>query len=126
MENKSPEKLLAEMVRYQKKLERNTKITSIVNIVLCIVLVIAFAVVVPTIRVQMGKLEESMGKIDRMVQSVDEFVGNANAVIVENADTVTEAMQKLNGIEFDVLNEAIVNLNNTVKPLAEFMQLFQH
>ena len=116
---------MAELVRHQKRLERNTKITAIVNIALCVILVVTFAAVVPKVRIQMDKLGESLVELDQMVLQAEELIGNANAMIVANTDTVTEAMQKLNSIKFDVLNEAIVNLNDTVKPLAEFMKMFQ-
>ncbi|MBE6990509.1 MAG: hypothetical protein E7426_07180 [Ruminococcaceae bacterium] len=110
--------LLAELVRCQKKETRHARWSLAVSLLLAVAVVAAVVVVLPRGVAILDHMEQSL-------QQVDTFVAGANKMISDNTDTVTEAVTKLNGLDFDALNRAIQDLSDAVEPLAKFARLFQ-
>ena len=52
-----------------------------------------------------------------MVENVDELV-------VTSRDGVEQAVEQLNSIDFEALNQAIGDLSDVVKPMADFFNIF--
>lgn len=132
MENRTEDReLLAELLRYEKKEVRHARISSFASIVLAAVLVVAVAVTVPRAVETVRHAEETLSQVDAfleetdgLVEEVHTLVENTNAVIVNNTDAVTEAVTKLNGVDFDSLNQAIQDLADAVAPLARVGRIF--
>ena len=57
----------------------------------------------------------------RSLEGLDQAIANIDGVVVSNADYVTEAMEHLNGIDFDGLNNSIKSLETVIAPLARLM-----
>ena len=56
------------------------------------------------------------------LDGIDVMVGNVDKMVVENTDAVTTALNQINQVDYQKLNEAISSLNATVTPLAEMMK----
>lgn len=63
-------------------------------------------------------LEEPISNLGALVENLDSFA-------VSSEDAVHQAMDKLNTIDFDTLNQAIKNLSDVVEPLAKFFNVFK-
>lgn len=68
---------------------------------------------------------ESIQDIDVMVAEMTDASSNLNKLVSDNADTLTQAVNDLAGIDFDGLNAAIKDLQDTVAPFAAFFRKFQ-
>lgn len=128
-----------QMLDTQKKMLRMARLSYVTNIILVIALIVAAAILIPKTRemndrvqTMFDNVEESVKKIDMVSADAQTLIGNAgtmignlNKMITDNTEAVTETISKLNGVDFDLLSEAINNLNTAIKPLAEFAKLFQ-
>ena len=110
--------LLAELVRYQKKEVNHARLSTVVGVLLIAVLLVTLLVVLPRAVILLDHMEQSL-------QEIDTFVEGSNRVVSENSDGVAEALSKLNGVDFDALNQAIRDLPDAVHPLADFARLFR-
>ena len=121
MEERNREQLLSELIDNQKRLVRQAKLTTVVNILIGLVLVAALVLVIPRVR----RVETSLAEIDQLVADAGELIENTNTMVTDNTDAVAETVQKLNDVDFDTLNDAIENLNTAIEPLAGLAGLFQ-
>ena len=110
--------LLAELLRCQKKELHHARVTTVVSILLIGALLLTLLVALPRAVTVLDHMETSLRQIDTFVQDADK-------VVSDNTDAVTQAVGKLNGLDFDTLNKAIQDLSDTVSPLAEFMRKFR-
>jgi len=60
-----------------------------------------------------------------MVKNIDTIVDNVNDLVSTSQDGVTQAVQKINGINFDALNDAIKDLSDVIEPIAKFFKSFR-
>ena len=121
-QGQSTDELLRQLLAYQKREARNSRITACISVFLALVVLAALALLVPRALKLVEGVENTIAKVDLMTDSAEELVGNANDMILKNTDAVTETVQKLNELDFDSLNNAIHDLENTVRPLAELMR----
>lgn len=62
--------------------------------------------------------------LDQTMEGINEMVGGINTLVATNSENLAEAIEKLNGIDFETLNKAIADLEATVQPLANFFGAF--
>jgi len=60
-----------------------------------------------------------------MVENIDALVGNVDDLVNTSQEGVTQAVQKINGINFDALNVAIKDLSDVIEPIAKFFNSFK-
>ena len=118
LEQMDSRELLAELARYQKKEVGHARLGTVVGILLMAALLVTVLVVLPRAVILLNHMEQSL-------QEIDTFVEHADRVVSENTDAVGEALSKVNGVDFDTLNQAIRDLSDAVRPLANFARLFQ-
>lgn len=109
--------LLAQIARYQKKEVGHARLNTVVGVLVAAVLLVTLLVVLPRAVTVLDHMEQSL-------QEIDTFVESADRVVADNSGAVTDALGKLNGVDFDTLNEAIQDLSDAVKPLANFARMF--
>ncbi len=71
-----------------------------------------------------GDAQTSLSDIDVMVDSITKASENLNTLVEENGETLAEAVKNLSEVDYDGLNKAIVDLQDAVGPMAEFMKKF--
>ena len=116
---------LDELVRVQKKMLLHTKITTGINMALCLVLLVLIVTATFWVSAKVEHVESSLTAIDQLVDDAGILIENTNTMVTDNADTVAETVQKLNEVDIETLNEAIENLNKAIEPLSNFAGLFQ-
>ena len=105
-----------ELLALQKKLVRQSRMSSVINLVLGIVVILCLALLIPQARAEIGHIESSLTEIDALVEDAGTLIDSANTMVTDNTEAVTETVQKLNEVDFEGLNEAIGNLNDAIAP----------
>ena len=77
------------------------------------------------------QVEEELGRVDALIETADAALvsattaaDTASKLVAENEDTLTEAMEKINAVDFEKLNQAIRDLADIVEPLAKVSNFF--
>ena len=131
--------VLKQILVYQKKEARNSKILSIAAICVAAALLISLAIVVPKVFRFIGQLEETVMEVDNLLvdvksitkdvndlaDNVNSLVDNINNMVTDNMGAITDIVQSLNEIDFDTLNKAITDLSDVVEPLGNFERYFK-
>ena len=60
-----------------------------------------------------------------MVKDIDALVANVDGLVTTSQQGVTEAVGKINAINFDALNDAIKDLSEVIEPIAKFFKSFK-
>ncbi len=137
------EAILAELLSYQKKAVRHSRIISICGIALAVLLLIALVSIVPKTLAVFDHVQESLSRVDELaadagtlirdstaqinslVGDATELIDNANTVIIDNTDAITQTVRKLNAVDFEKLNKAISDLDAAIEPLVNFARMFK-
>ena len=122
---------LQKIVEYTKKEAQFSKITAICAITLVIIIAVVLALVVPKAIKTLDDIdrtvvaaESSLKKIDDMSESLKETGIMMNEFMNGNMETFGEALDKLNSVDIDTLNEAIKDLKAAVEPFAKMVNMF--
>lgn len=127
-----------ESLKQTELLEKQSKLTKIRTLIMGVFMVI-IAISLIVISVQFGGiLEEANSAISQInlltrelstileETSLTELLNNANALIAESGDALTQALQgvdaaldNINKIDIETLNEAIADLQRVIEPLAK-------
>jgi predicted nucleic acid-binding Zn ribbon protein len=94
---RNSEELLRELLSYEKKQLRHTRLATFVNILLVLAVVAALTLLVP-------RALHSLAEVDRLAVSAQELIDNASTMVADNTDAITETIR---------------DLNDAIKPLAE-------
>lgn len=113
--------------RKQLMLSRVQCIFSIVSAVCCIVLLVTFLRFMPQLELLAEQAEQVLTNLEAVtaqLQKLDltEMVENINSLVTTSQSGVEEALEKINQINFDALNQAVEDLSAVVKPLADFVK----
>ena len=108
------------------------KVASIGVLGIFVVVLISALIMVPKVTMTLSNIDrvsyqvlESMEDIDKMVAEMTEASTSLNRLVSENADTVSGAVGDLAGIDFEGLNKAIQDLEDTVAHFAAFFRKFK-
>ena len=76
-----------------------------------------------------GQAETIMNNMETVTQALADadlggMVENVNALAADSQSVVSEAMEKLDTIDIDTLNKAILDLADVVEPLAKVAHIF--
>ena len=137
-EEKTAAAQLEKMIELQRKTLRQSRITALAFLALLAVTVIALAYALPKLLSLASHADEVLTTTTElaaavgtfvedtrpMLEDVSSLVANANGLIVDNTEAVAGAVEKLNGIDIDRLNEAIGGLATAVQPLARLGEMF--
>ena len=72
----------------------------------------------------MKDAEKALGQAQDSLDKIDDMVDGVNTVVEQNAKNLTDAMRKLNGIDFDTLNDSIKALYDVLTPIQNFFGIF--
>ncbi|WP_026651727.1 hypothetical protein [Butyrivibrio proteoclasticus] len=120
---------VAELLKKQLFFQRLAAIST--TGIFLVILVAALLIVPRAIRTinQVNQLAtdatNSVAKIDEMTESITTASENLNGFIDENAETLTKATKSISEIDFEGLNQAISDLQETVGPMASFFSKFK-
>ncbi len=126
-----------EMV-YAKRQSRFAMIISIVCLVIVILVAVAVISVIPKLLVLIGNvnniianaevtLSEASGVLDNLNRVTEDLANqdiaglfdSVNGLVIESQEKINEAMDKVNAMDIETLNQAIYELHTVVEPLAK-------
>jgi methyl-accepting chemotaxis protein len=104
LRDQTSEELLRQLLVYQKKEVRQTRLATFINILLVLAVLAALALLVPRTLNLADRVETSLGEVNRLTASAQELIDNANTMVTDNTEAITETIR---------------DLNDAIKPLAE-------
>lgn len=124
--------LLVELLHEQRKESRMARISMITSIIVVIGVLISLGILVPRLYSTVTSIESSVKEMDTLVQTaqtsltnanqsmtnIDTMINNVNSVVVDNTQSLTDAVGNIKAIDIQKLNQSIQDLSNIVGPLA--------
>lgn len=130
--------VMTEQEAFRQMIESNEKrtfyarVTGIAAIIVCLIFVAAGCILIPRAMQVMdeavttiNKAEESLSHIDTVTDELTKVAANMNKVVEDNAGGLSGALDEINKIDIETLNEAIGDLHDTVEPMAKFFNAFK-
>ena len=124
-----------ELQQILERLEKNSRrqllhtrlqtIFGIICTVFCGILLINLLAFIPKLESLISQAEVLLRDLDTVTQQLAKLelstmVENINGLVITSQTSVEEALDKINEIDFETLNQAVKDLSNVVKPLADF------
>lgn len=137
--NDQQETMLEKLLAETKKQTAYTRMLGVSAVGVLIIVVVCFVMLMPGVFGALQKANTLMTELEITIDSIDSAVDdlavmsksltaagdNMNAFIINNSQTVSEAMAKIEAIDFAGLNKAIKDLGDTVEPFANFFNKFK-
>ena len=119
--------ILDGLQKMQKKTLMYTRLTAI----LMLVFVIAVLCVVPSllktleaVRVTLDGVNEAVVEANEAVEQAEDTMKDLSDFVATAGTDLNEVVESIQRVDFDSLNNAIKNLDATVKPFADFFSKF--
>ena len=130
--------LTQKLLEVEKKQFSMLRIMMIANVVLAACIVLALLVMLQKmmsvatnadqaleeVNTLAGNAQKTLENIDRTVEDANTTVNSAGKILEENAEGMEQALENINGIDFESLNQAIKDLQQSVEPLANLGRMF--
>ena len=128
-----------ELIDLLRKIHKSNRTQTVVCSILCVFALIACVCCVmlfvkvydmlPQMNVVFAQLETVLANLEQVsgqLAAVDfqSMVQDVDALVITGQQSLEQTMEKLNGIDFNALNEAIGDLAAVVEPLAKFFKVF--
>lgn len=124
--------LLVELLKEQRKESTMARISMVTSIVVVLGVLISLGILVPRLYTTVSSIESSVKEMDTLVQTaqtsltnanksmdnIDTMINNVNSVVVDNTQSLTDAVGNVKAIDIQKLNESIQDLSSIVGPLA--------
>ena len=130
--------LTEKLMDVEKKQYNMLRIMMAANVGLAVGLILAMLLIVPKllsvandaqqavtdVHALAGSAENTLKGIDGMVENANKTISTAGKVVEENTEEMEEALDHINGIDFESLNQAIKDLADAVEPLGNLSRMF--
>ena len=126
--------LLEELQQQNETLKKQvawTRLSALIMVILIAAAGIAVAIIGPRLADVGSRMSTLLDQSNQIVQKLDTVAGeleeadisgmlaDVNLLVEDSQDTMGEAMEKIQSIDIETLNEAIDGLNAVVSPLAK-------
>jgi uncharacterized protein YoxC len=122
----------AEMLTVDKKNLFWQRISAMAVVAMFLVVLVTALTVVPQVLNTLNSInkvavdaEAAIGDVEVMVSEITSASKNLNKLVDDNDEKLTEAVTNLSSVDFDGLNAAIKDLQDTVGPMANFFSRFR-
>lgn len=137
--NPEMQELLAKIEKSNRQQVRYARIQclfSILAAVCCGVLLFAVLTVVPQVQQIAGQVQDLASQAETVLSNLEDvttelaevdltgMVDSVDSLVSSSQEGVTQALDKINNLDIESLNDAITDLSAVVKPLAEFFSKF--
>lgn len=131
--------LLRKIADHSRKQLMYARITAATTFLMTAAIVVCMVVLVPPVMGTVNQANEVMAQasetieladqaiesVTQMSESITNMSNNMDILISDNAETVSQAMKKMESIDFEGLNKAIKDLGDVVEPFAKFFNKFK-
>lgn len=123
---------LVEMMEEIKKQNSKTLFYQRVEAILLLIFIIAVAIITPSLIKTLDIAQETLGNTNEVVLHADDAISqledtvtSVQELVSDSGEGMEDALDKMNSIDIDTLNNAIGDLSEVVKPLADFFGKFK-
>lgn len=128
-----------ELLELLKKIEKTNRqqvrtgrllcVFALVAVICCAVTAAMIFNVLPQLTAVMTQMETVLGNLEETTTQLaaldlERMVADVDALVVTGEESLKQTMEKLNAIDFETLNQAVGDLADVVKPLADFFNRF--
>ncbi|MBQ7719906.1 MAG: hypothetical protein IJT56_04905 [Clostridia bacterium] len=126
LEMMTQQELTLELVKGQKKQTKIRVISVVLNVLILAALAAGLLYAVPTAVETMTQVQSVLDEVDDLsVQAresmvkADKLMDDADKLLNDNSGSIADIMVKLNGIDFDKLNQSIQRLSEILIPISK-------
>lgn len=126
-------KVLMDEIRQQNEQERNylkkqlnmMKALVFAMAGIFLILLLAVAVLVPRVTTTLQNANVALEQVTGMASHADTVLESVEGLVEESSEGVSKAMENMNSIDFQKLNQSIDDFNKVISPLSEFFGRFK-
>ena len=112
-------------------------IFSIIAVLCCVAILVSVLQVIPVVLDIAAEAESVISNLESVtedlaksellgiVEDMETLVANVDGLVSTSQSGVEQALQKINGIDFDALNGAIKDLSDVIEPIAKFFNKYR-
>ena len=129
----SDHELMVEMLKAQEKDARRGLLAAASGFTIAFIFLVAFIILIPFILTSLNNINNALDNVTLMVENaevtisqaqttlegIDTMTNSVNDVVVGNTQSVSDALDEINSININQLNQAIDDLASIVRPLAQ-------
>lgn len=131
-ENKEILELLKQIEKSNRQQVRTNRLLCLFAVITAVCCIVTFATVfrtLPQINGVIGQMETVLGNLETTTEQLAEvdlkgMVSDVDALVVSGQQSLEQAMEKMNTIDFGALNQAIKDLAEVIEPMAKFVKMF--
>ena len=109
---------------YEKKQYQMAKISAAANAAMLLVVILCAVILIPRFLNTMNQVDVVMADLEivssELADTLPEMMEDLDALVNSSEAGITEAIEKMNAIDFEALNQAIQDLQTVIEPLARF------
>lgn len=116
--------------KYARKQYHMSRITAAVSVIILAVVLYTASVFIPKVNVTYQNMELIMEDLQVITSElaeadINQMISDVDELAVRSQENIGSAMEKINAIDIDGLNQAIRNLSDAVEPFAKFFNQFR-
>lgn len=116
--------------KYARKQYHMSRITAAASVIILAVVLYTASVFIPKVNVTYQNMELIMEDLQVITSElaeadINQMISDVDELAVKSQENIGSAMEKINAIDIDGLNQAIRNLSDAVEPFAKFFNQFR-
>lgn len=116
--------------KYARKQYHMSRITAAASVIILAVVLYTASVFIPKVNVTYQNMELIMENLQVITSElaeadINQMISDVDELAVRSQENIGSAMEKINAIDIDGLNQAIRNLSDAVEPFAKFFNQFR-
>lgn len=116
--------------KYARKQYHMSRITAAASVIILAVVLYTASVFIPKVNVTYQNMELIMEDLQVITSElaeadINQMISDVDELAVRSQENIGSAMEKINAIDIDGLNQAIRNLSDAVEPFAKFFNQFR-
>ena len=122
----------AEMLKVDKKHLFWQRLSAMAVVATFLVVLVVAMILVPQVLATLDNInrvakdaESAVANVDTMVLEMTDASKNLNQLVGDNSEALNEAITNMANVDYDGLNKAIKDLQDTVGPMANFFSKFR-
>ena len=123
--------LLKKMIEKQEHDIKLTKVIAFAECSLLVVLIIVFLVLIPRFFTTVQKVESTMEDVNHLIdtsekslKNIQDLVADADEIMMKNEQSIANALENFNKVDFDSLNRSISSLGDIMQPILDMLSVF--
>ena len=122
----------AEMLKVDKKHLFWQRLSALAVVATFLVVLVVAMILVPQVMATLDNInrvakdaESAVANVDTMVLEMTDASKNLNQLVGDNSEALNEAITNMANVDYDGLNKAVKDLQDTVGPMASFFSKFR-